>query len=200
MGGFSDFFRAFFTGEMDGQPSGGRTRTRTAYPQQRQPTAYQQDITISMYEAYHGTTRTMSMDGRNTEFKIPKGVRTGTKIRASGAGPKDARGQASDIYLVINVSPDPRFERNGDDLSTEKTIDLYTAVMGGETKIETFTGDVMLKIPPGTQPGQVFRLAGKGMPNRKSKNKSGNLLVTINVRIPKKLTDDQKKLFESLKE
>jgi curved DNA-binding protein len=198
MGGFSDFFRAFFGREMGGRPTGGRTRT--AYPQQRQPAAYQQELTISMYEAFHGTTRTLSMDGRKTEFSIPAGVKTGTKIRASGAGPKDARGQSSDIYLVINVSPDPRFERMGEDLLTEKTIDLYTAVMGGETKIETFSGDVLLKIPPGTQPGQVFRLAGKGMPVLKSKNKFGNLLVTINVRIPKKLTEEQKKLFESLKE
>ncbi len=199
-GGFSDFFRAFFGGEMGGQPAGGRRRTRTAYPQQRQPTAYQQDITISMYEAYHGTKRTLSMDGHKTEFTIPPGVNTGSKIRASGAGPKDPSGRASDIYLVINVSPDPRFERKAEDLYTEKTIDLYTAVMGGEVKIETFSGDVLLTIPPGTQPGQVFRLAGKGMPSLKSKNKFGNLLVTINVQLPKKLTNEQKKLFESLKE
>jgi curved DNA-binding protein len=199
MGGFSDFFRTFFGGSMGGQPSGARTRTRTAYPQPRQPASYQQEITISLYEAFHGTTRTMSMDGRKTEFTIPPGVKTGTKIRASGAGPKDSRGQAGDIYLVIQVSPDPRFERKNDDLHTEKTIDLYTAVMGGETQVETFTGKVLLKIPPGTQPGQTFRLAGKGMPVLKSKGKYGNLMVSVNVRIPKDLTDEQKKLFESLK-
>lgn len=200
-GGFSDFFRAFFSGGLGGQPAGGRARTRTTYPpQRRQPLAYQQDIDISLYEAYHGATRTLSMDGRNTEFTIPAGVKTGTKIRASGAGPKDESGQPSDIYLNINVSPDPRFERKGDDLYTEKTISLYTAAMGGETKITTFSGDVLLAIPAGTQPGQVFRLAGKGMPVLRSKNQHGNLLVTINVRIPRNLTDEQKKLFHFLKD
>jgi curved DNA-binding protein len=139
------------------------------------------------------------MDGRKTEFSIPPGVKTGTKIRASGAGPRDSRGQTSDIYLVIQVSPDPRVEHKGDDLHKEITIDLYTAVMGGETQVETFTGNVLLKIPEGTQPGRIFRLAGKGMPVLKSKGKFGNLMVSVNVRIPKDLTDEQKRLFESLK-
>ena len=198
-GGFSDFFRAFFGGSMGGQPAGSRARSRAAYPQQRQPTAYQQEITISLYEAYHGTKRTMSMDGRTTEFSIPPGVKTGTKIRAAGAGPKDAHGQSSDIYLVINVSPDPRFDRKEDDLYSKKTIDFPTAVLGGEVKVETFSGDVVLTIPPGTQPGQVFRLAGKGMPRLKDKGKHGNLLVAVNVRIPQNLTEEQKEFIKSLK-
>jgi len=197
MGGFSDFFRAFFGG---GAGTRTRPRTRTAArPQPRQPAAYQQEITISLYEAYHGTKRTLNIDGRKTEFAIPPGVKTGTKIRAAGAGPIDESGQASDIYLVIIVSPDPRFERRGDDLYTEKTIDLYTALVGGETRIETFSGDVLLKIPSGTQPGQIFRLAGKGMPSLKNKNKYGDLMVKINVRIPKNLSEEEKRALECLK-
>jgi curved DNA-binding protein len=198
-GGFSDFFRAFFGGSMSGQPASSRTRSRPTYPQQRQPAAYQQEITVSLYEAFHGAKRSMSVDGKTTEFSIPPGVKTGTKIRAAGAGPKDAHGQAGDIYLVINVSPDPRFERKEDDLYAKTFIDLYTAALGGEVKVETFGGNVLLKIPPGTQPGQVFRLSGKGMPKLKDRGRHGNLLVTVNVRIPQNLTEEQKELFKSLK-
>ena len=188
--GFSDFFRTFFGG---GRPGGGGTR-RSYTTTARQPTAYQQAVSISLHEAYHGTTRALDINGRRKTISIPSGVKTGTKVRASGAGPQD-----SDIYLVIDVSADPRFERRGDDLTTEVTIDLLTAVLGGEARVETFSGNVMLTIPPGTQPGQTFRLAGKGMPYLRSKGKFGNLLVKVNVSIPKNLSDKERKLFEELR-
>ena len=188
--GFSDFFRTFFGG---GRPGAGGTR-RSYTTTARQPTAYQQAVSISLHEAYHGTSRTLDINGRRKTISIPPGVKTGTKVRASGAGPQD-----SDIYLVIDVSPDPRFERRGDDLTTEVTIDLLTAVLGGEARVETFSGNVMLTIPPGTQPGQIFRLAGKGMPYLRSKGKFGNLLVKVNVSIPKNLSDRERKLFEELR-
>lgn len=192
LGGFSDFFRTFFGGA-----AGQRTRQSAgnrAYAVPRQPRTYQQAVTISLHEAYHGTSRSLDVDGKRKEIKIPPGVKTGTKVRASGAGPQD-----SDIYLVIDVSADPRFVRKGDDLLTDVGIDLPTAVLGGEVRVETFTGNVMLKIPPGTQPGQTFRLAGKGMPQLRQKGKYGNLLVKANVKIPKNLSDKEKKLFEELR-
>jgi len=192
LGGFSDFFKTFFGGGASQRASqGGARRT---YSTARQPSAYQQAVSISLHEAFHGTTRTLEFNGKRKEIKIPPGVKTGTKVRASGAGP-----QGSDIYLVIEVSPDPRFERKGDDLVTETSIDLPTAVLGGEVRVETFTGNVMLKIPAGTQVGQSFRLAGKGMPLLRQKGKFGNLLVKVNVKIPKNLSDREKKLFEEMR-
>ncbi len=191
-GDFSDFFRTFFGGRAGQRASqGGSPR---AYRTARQPTAYQQPVTISLHEAYHGTTRTMDINGKRKSINIPPGVKTGTKVRATGAGPQD-----SDIYLVIEVSSDPRFERRGDDLITEKKIELLTAVLGEEVRVETFSGNVMLKIPPGTQPGQTFRLAGKGMPLLRSKGKFGNLMVRVNVSIPKNLSEKEKKLFEEMR-
>lgn len=198
-GGFSEFFRTFFGGGAASQANTARTSTRTAASYSRQPRSYQQNVNISLYEAYHGASRKMEVDGKVREIKIPPGVKSGTKVRASGAGPADASGRKSDIYLVVQVSPDPRFERQGDDLHMEKTIDLFTALLGDEVKVETMSGDVMLKISPGTQPGQTFRLAGRGMPILKKKNKYGNLLVKINVRIPKNLTEKQKELVKELK-
>ena len=200
LGGFSDFFRSFFGGDMGGQSAGGQGRTRTTYAQPRQPLAYQQKVPVSLHEAYHGTTRMMDVNGDRKEIKIPAGVKTGTKVRASGAGPLDQSGRGSDIYLIIEVTPDPRFELSGDDILTEKKIDLAAAVLGGEVKVETLSGSVLLKIPPGTQPGRIFRLAGRGMPDLKKKGKFSNLLVRINVQIPQDLTDAQRKFFEKWKD
>ncbi len=195
LGGFSDFFRMFFGGAGQ-RYSQGSTRQRggRAYAQP-QPRAYEQQVTISFYEAYHGTTRTLDINGSKKEVKIPAGVKTGTKVRVASALPSGG----GDLYLVIDVAADPRFERRGDDLYTEKTIDLYTAVLGGEIEIETPSGKVLLTIPAGTQPGQLFRLSGKGMPLLKQKNTYGNLLVKVNVTIPKSLSAEQKKLFEDLR-
>ena len=199
LGGFSDFFRTFFSGGASGQSAGRRSRSRTAYAQPRQPTAYQQTVPVSLYEAYHGTTRMMDINGVRKEIKIPAGVKTGTKVRAAGAGPVDETGVNSDIYLVIEVTSDPRFELAGEDILVEKKIDLATAVLGGEVKVEALSGNVMLKIPAGTQPGQMFRLAGRGMPDLKKKGKFSNLMVRINVQIPKNLTEEQKQLFEKIR-
>ncbi len=194
LGGFSDFFKAFFSGggqryaQSSARQHGGRASAQ-------QPRAYEQQVTISLYEAYHGTTRTLDINGSKKEVKIPAGVKTGTKVRVAGAIPSGG----GDLYLVIDVGADPRFERRGDDLYTEKTVELYTAVLGGEAEIETPSGKVLLTIPAGTQPGQLFRLAGKGMPLLKKKSAFGNLLVKVNVSIPKALSPEEKKLFEDLR-
>ena len=201
LGGFSDFFRTFFGGAA---PTGGRGRTtrrtagQAAYPQQ--PVAYQQQVTISFHEAYHGAKRLLSLDGQRLEVTIPAGAKTGTKVRVAGAGPKEASGRKSDIYLVIEVADDPRFQRQGNDLLTEKKVDLITAVLGGEVEVETPAGRVMLKIPAGTQQGQKMRLAGRGMPVMKQKGAFGDLYVSIRVEIPKKLSDAQRRLFEQLRD
>ncbi len=184
MGGFSDFFQQIFGGGV-----GQRTRRQAV----RQP-AYEQPVTISLEEAFKGGERLMQLDGRRIEVKIPAGAQTGTRVRMAGIGP-----QESDIYLAINVEDDPRFEREGKDLRTEVETDLYTAVLGGELQVPTLEGNVVLTIPAGTQPGQSFRLKGKGMPGLKSKER-GDLFAKIKVHIPRNLTTEEKKLFEKLAE
>jgi curved DNA-binding protein len=191
-GGFSDFFSQIFGG------FGMDAMGRQGGPRQQAPQRYETEMVISLHEAYNGSTRQVKVNDRRFDVKIPKGARTGTKLRLKGAGPRGARGQTSDVYLVVKVSPDPRFERKRDRLYTDVSIDLYTAVLGGETVISTLSGDVVLQIPPGTQPGQTFRLKGRGMPNLKQKTKYGDLFATIQVELPKKLTSQQRKLFEQL--
>ena len=203
VGGFSDFFRTLFgfggAGggvDYDFGPS-ARQATRGARPRPAEPPRYEHPITISLHEAYHGTTRHLEIGGRRLEVKIPPGARTGTKVRLRRAIPLE-NGDFADLYLVVQVAPDPRFERQGDDLYTEVPIELYTAVLGGEVKVPTLTGEVYLKIPPGTQCGQTFRLRGRGMPKLRNPKEHGDLYVRAKVLVPKNLTPRERELFEEL--
>ena len=195
MGGFSDFFKAFFGGI--GSPSGASRRTRRSTSPQVQ--AYEQPITITLSEAYHGTTRILQLDGKHIEVKIPAGVKSGSKVRVAGVGPRQTNGQNADIYLLINVSNDSQFDRKGDNLYGKAEIDLATAVLGGEVKVKTMKGEGILKIPPGTQPLQIFRLKERGMPKLKEKRKFGDLYIKVRVKIPRILNKKQRELFEELR-
>lgn len=191
-GGFSDFFSAIFGGAPAGY--GSTTRRAQSRRMPTQPTNYQQNIQINFQEAFQGATRLLQIDNRRIEVKIPAGSKSGTKVRVAGVGPNNA-----DVYLVVEVANDSRFERKGDDLYVDFQVDLYTAVLGGEVKVPTPKGDVLLNIPAGTQPGRTFRLAGRGMPKMKSANQFGDLFAQAKIQLPSKLTSKQKELFEQLK-
>jgi DnaJ-class molecular chaperone len=126
---------------------------------------------------------------------IPAGVRSGTKVRIPGAGPSRSDGSPSDIYLVMDVAEDPLFEPDGDDLHTHVTIDVFSAMLGGEVEVKTCSGKVVLTIPAGTQPEQVFRVAGRGLPKLKNPKTAGDLYVHLKVQIPRTLTAKQKSLL-----
>jgi curved DNA-binding protein len=192
-GGFSDFFTQIFGGM-----GGTRTQTRRS-PRQVRPRNYEYPMTVSLQDAYHGSTRTVQVEDRRMEVKLPAGAKTGTRVRMAGAAPAGPDGKRGDLYLVLDVAPDPRFERKDDDLSTEVTIDLYTAVLGGQVNVPTPGGDVLLTIPSGTQPGQTFRLGGRGMPKLRNPQEHGDLMVRVKVRIPRNLTPEQRELFERLR-
>jgi curved DNA-binding protein len=181
-GGFSDFFRTIFG---QGASTGTRTRTR------QQPQGYQQELEITLEEAYQGTTRVFESDGKQKQVRIPAGVRTGSKVRVAGVGPNGL-----DLYLIVDVKEDPRFERRGNDLHTTATASVFTAILGGEADVDTLSGKVKLNVPAGTQPEQVFRLAGRGMPSVKNANEKGDLYVRLKVQIPKYLSAKQRELLE----
>jgi curved DNA-binding protein len=192
-GSFSEFFRSIF-GNM------GYTQTRRApnYPSRQRPAQnVEQPVTISLTEAYQGTSRQFDINGKRVDIRIPPGARTGTKVRAANAVP-DSAGSTRDLYLVLDVAPDPRFERKGDDLYTNIQIDLFTAVLGGEVSVPTLSGNVRLSIPGGTQPEQLFRLSGRGMPRLKNPTQYGDLFARVKVKIPKELTPRQRELFQQL--
>ncbi|MGD8402803.1 MAG: DnaJ C-terminal domain-containing protein [Anaerolineales bacterium] len=185
-GVFSDFFRTIFGGGMGaaGTTSRGRSTSRGT-------PAYQQHVEISLEDAFNGTTLQLQTDGKRKRVKIPAGVRTGSKVRVAGAGPN-----GTDLYLIVQVKEDERFERKGNDLHTTAKVNAFTAILGGEAEVETMTGKVKLTIPPGTQPEQVFRVAGRGMPQLKKADSKGDLYVRLKVEIPRYLSSKQRELLE----
>lgn len=193
---FSDFFSQIFGG-MGGRatPGGFEYQVR---PQRGQD--YEQEVEISLREAYQGTTRVLQRDGRRLEVKIPPGARTGTRVRMAGeGGPGAASGPAGDLFLRLRVLSDPQFERQGDDLHMTVPVDLYTAVLGGRAEVPTLGGPVKLTIPAGTQNGRTFRLRGKGMPRLRQPDQHGDLYAKVDVQLPRRLTPRQRELFEELR-
>jgi curved DNA-binding protein len=153
----------------------------------------QAEVEVTLEEAYSGSTRLVQAGGRRLEVKVPRGVETGSKIRLRGkAGDGD---DAGDLYLVIKVQPHPVFTRNGADLTREVPIALGEALLGAEVDVPTLSGRVLLKVPAGTQSGQTFRLAGKGMPRLKGDG-FGDLLARVKVLLPGKLEGRQQKAAE----
>jgi curved DNA-binding protein len=193
---FSDFFSQIFGGMGGGAAPGGyEYRVR---PQRGQD--YEQEVEIGLREVDQGATRVLQKDGRQLEVKIPPGARTGTRVRMAGeGGPGAAGGTAGDLYLRVRVSPDPQFERRGDDLHVTVPVDLYTAVLGGQAQVPTLGGPVMLTIPAGTQNGRVFRLRGKGLPRLREPQQHGDLYAKVEVQLPTDLGPRQRELFEELR-
>jgi len=191
-GDFSDFFTNIFGG------AGAASRSRRRGPTRGQN--FEQPIEIGLQDAYHGATLMLQKDGEKLEVKVPPGVNTGSKIRMSGQGaPGQGGGPAGDLFLNVTVRPDPAFERDNNNLRTSVTIDIYTALLGGEVTVPTMKGDVQLKIPAGTQPNQVVRLREQGMPHLHDAKNFGDLLVKINVSLPTNLSEAERKLIEQLK-
>jgi len=209
-GGFSDFFEALFG--MGGRRTGPRTggfedifggayAGRTAArgrPMRGRDIEHPVDITLE--EAYRGATRVLQMDGERIEVTIPRGVKTGSRVRVAGKGePGRNGGKPGDLYLKINVLPHPQFKREGDNLRLKLPVDLYTLILGGEVQVPTLDRPVILNIPPETNNGKTFRLRGKGMPNLKRPDQKGDLYVEVTAKLPKNLSEKEKELFRQLR-
>ncbi len=189
-GAFSDFFESLFGGS-----GGGEKRRQTKFRGQD----HQAILQLSLKDAYTTHQQTLSVNGKNIRITIPAGVENGQVIKLKGYGSPGANGgPAGDLYITFNIPDDPDFKRAGDDLYTTATIDLYTAVLGGETIVDTLSGKVKLKVSPGTQNATKIRLKGKGFPVYKKEGQYGDLYVTFNVKMPTNLTEKEKELFTEL--
>lgn len=197
--GFSDFFNTLFGA---GTPRTGQTRSgqARAYRRPARGQDLEQIVEISLEEAYLGTSRTLERDGKRLEASIPAGAKTGTRVRLAGQGAPPATpsgGPAGDLYLKIKVKPHSQFKREDSDLHLETPLDIYTAILGGNIVVKTLGGNVELKIPAGTQSGQLIRLRGKGMPHLKGKG-NGDLYVKVVLQTPIELSDRERELFQEL--
>lgn len=194
-GGFSDFFNAFF---------GSSRRQNSGFGQQRQSykgNDLQAEMEISLYEAYHGTSRILNVDDRQKlKIQVKPGAYNGQKLRLKGKGGKGMQGGANgDLYIKIKVAPDSNYSREGNDLILKSNVDLYTAILGGKTEVNTFSGKLSIPIAKGTQNDSKLRLKGKGMPVYGKQNTWGDLYVQIQVNIPKNLSKEEIALFEKLR-
>lgn len=201
---FSDFFQQFFGGAAAGGAGGGRRVRVSTRGRRRQGEDIEQGVHLTLEQAFRGDTVRVSIkhDGhaRTVDVRIPAGVKDGARVRVAGEGEVGAGGAAAgDLYLHVQVLPHAQFERRGADLHVKLTVPVTTAVLGGQASVTTIAGRVLrLRIPEGTQPGQVFRLRGHGMPVVGKPDEFGDLFAVVEIALPKTLTDDQRKHYEAL--
>ena len=204
MGGFSDFFQSIFAGMGGARTAGNVGNLEDLFGGMGRGAStagrdVEGTVEITLEEAYHGTTRVVTVEGQRLQVKIPQGARTGTKVRIAGKGASSRSGHRGDLYLNVAVSEHPYFDREGDNLYQDVTIDLYTLILGGEVEVRLLSGDrVRLKINEGTQPGQLIRLRGRGMPNVRQSNQYGDMFVRVYAELPTDLSAKERALFREL--
>jgi curved DNA-binding protein len=191
---FSGFFNTFF-GNMGGTRRGFRGRRKVKG----------HDLTAEMEltpgEAWQGTTRLLDVEGERLRVKTKPGAYDGQELRIRGKGgrgiPDSERG---DIYIKIRIKPDDNYQVDGHNLVRDVIVDLYTSLLGGKARLETFAGVFNLTIPKYTQPGSMLRLKGKGLPVPGKPNEHGDLIVRVNVRLPENLSSEEVELFSKLRD
>lgn len=186
--GFSDFFEELF---------GNRYRN---YNRAMRGKDYESELHLTLRQAAEEQKQILNLNGKNIRITIPAGVADGQVIKLRGYG-EPGKGDApdGDLYITFRIKEDLTFKRIGNDLYTTTTIDLYTAVLGGEIILDTLNGKVKVKIKAGTQNNSKIRLKEKGFPIYKQSGKYGDLILSIQISIPTLLTERQKELFKQIK-
>lgn len=201
--GFSDFFESFFGGFGGFEGAGRRSNQGRSYGYQQAVKGQdlEANISINLEEAYHGATHLIHVNGQKIRIKLKPGLEDGKTLRIKGKGaPSPHGGPAGDLYLHVNVETNKRFDRKGDDLFADLNVDLYTAILGGKVQVDTLKGKINVPIEAGTENGKVLRLKGLGMPHYEQPQKKGNLYAKIQVSLPKNLSEEEKELFQKLKQ
>jgi curved DNA-binding protein len=189
---FSDFFESIFGGASGGFGGGGRH----GRSQQMKGEDYQAETTITLEEAFHGTSRQLNLATQSLNLKLKPGIADGTVLRMKGKGGQGYNGgPGGDLYITIHVSKHPRYERKGDDLYFDHPLDVHTAVLGGKLPVEAIDKTVNINIPAGTDSDKTFRLKGMGMPKYSDPSQRGDGYVRVVIHVPKNLTDQQKELW-----
>lgn len=184
-------FSSFFESMFGSQSQNSQTKFRGQ--------DYNAELNLNLTDAMETHQKTLTVNRKNIRITIPAGVENGQVIKLKGHGSPGANnGPAGDLYITFSIANHPHFKRVGNDLYTSATIDLYTAILGGETTIDLLKGKVKLKVTPETQAGTKVRLKGKGFPIYKKEGEAGDLYVTYEVKLPEKLTEQQKALFTEL--
>lgn len=166
--GFSDFFEELFGNRAYGT-RGGKDIEAT--------------LSLKLRDIATTGKQTFSINGENIRITIPAGIPDGQRIRLKGHGKATPDGHRGDLYITIRIEPDSTFTRNGNDLHTTVSTNVFTLILGGDIIVPTLQGNARVQIKPGTQPESMIRLKGKGLPLYKQPG-SGDLIVTIKCTIP----------------
>jgi curved DNA-binding protein len=205
--GFSSFFEMLFGRGAAGRRAGGAGGFPGGFEgfANRAGGDAEATLSISLEEAVRGGTREIALTDpatgqrRNLSVKIPAGVRSGQRIRLAGQGqPGLGEGPRGDLYLRIEIEPDPRFRVEGADLHTNVPVTPWEAALGGDAEVETPEGPVRIRIPPGSSSGRKIRLRGRGL--KQADGERGDLLAEIRIVIPGELSPRERELYEQLAE
>jgi len=190
-GDFSDFFESMFGEEARGRSSNRQTRFRGQ--------DLRAELQLDLIDVYQSHQRTLTVNGKNIRLTIPAGVEHEQTIKIAGHGnPGVNGGPNGDLYLTFSITDHPKFKREGSNLYANVELDLYTALLGGETTVDTLDGKVKLKVAPETQSGTKVKLKGKGLPMYKKENVFGDLYLSYQVKLPTQLSEQEKALFNEL--
>lgn len=188
---FSDFFSSMF-----GKGATGSRRSQAKYKGQD----FNAELQLDIKEAAQTHKRELSVNGKSIRITIPAGIEDGQTIKIKGYGGEGLNGGPNgDLYITFSIANTTPFKRVNHDLYLTSILDLYTAILGGETTVTDFNGTTLkLKVAPGTQNGTKVRLKGKGFPVYKKENEFGDLYVTYDIKIPTQLSEKEKELFNEL--
>jgi DnaJ-class molecular chaperone len=202
---FSDFFKTFFGG-MGGEDAAAGARSARGRPRQRKGQDVEHPFELDLEDAIRGSVQRLQLrhdgEARTVEVRIPPGVTNGSRVRVAGEGGRGVgSGASGDLFLRIQLKPHPVFEVKGRDVHTRTRVPIPTVVLGGEVDVVTPEARTLrLKVPPGTQNGQRFRLRGHGLPAVGKPDERGDLYAQVEVAVPKELTAEERRLYEELQQ
>jgi len=189
---YSDFFESMFGGA-------GSSFSRGQSPKYKGQD-YNAELHLNLKDVYTSQQQILTVNDKKIRLKIPAGVHNGQTIKIKGkGGPGMNGGPNGDLYIKFIINNHTQFKREGDQLYMDLNLELYTAILGGEKTVETFTGKAKLKIKPETKSGTKVKLKGKGFPIYKKDGKFGDLIITYHIETPTNLSVKEKELFTELK-
>ncbi|HEY2142612.1 MAG TPA: DnaJ C-terminal domain-containing protein [Solirubrobacteraceae bacterium] len=199
-GEFSDFFEQLFGRRERRRAGAAGNGSATFEGFSTRGGDHEAVLELTLEEAAAGGKRRISLgEGRDFEIEVPRGVRDGQRIRLAGQGGTGTGGGPSgDLFLRVRLKPHPRFRAQGRDLYLDLAVSPWEAALGAEVPVQTLSGSARVRVPAGSSTGRRLRLRGQGMPG--AKGAAGDLYAVLAVHVPKRLSKDERKLFEQLAE
>lgn len=189
---FSDFFESFFGSSFSGFNQGQRQQ------RSRQGGDLNAEMELTLHDVFYGTTKQILLDGQKVNLKVKPGIRNGQILRMKGKGsPGSGGGDNGDLHITVRLAKDTFFDRKGDDLYFDHSLNVITAILGGKVSVKGFDKTILMEIPEGTDSNKIFRLKGMGMPVLENPANRGDAYVKMILRVPKNLSPEEKKILNN---